>query len=473
MLVGVRAYATTTEEVIASGQRIAARLRAPNIPARDFFVAHFGAKADGRTNDSEAIQRALKACHAVGGGRIVLARGVCLSGPIRLRSNMELHIPRGAVLRFIPDPELYLPPVLTRWEGVELMGYHPPIYAFDESDVAVTGGGVIDGGATDQRWWPWKGPWSDRFKLVPISEQQVGDRTRLFQLAEEGVPPEDRIFGRGSRLRPPLFQAYHCRDVLIEQVTIRGSPFWLLHPVECERVWIRHVRFDSHGPNNDGIDPESCSDVLIEHCDFDTGDDCIALKSGRNADGRRIGKPCQNVVVRHCRMNDGHGGIAIGSEMSGDIRDIYVHDCLMSSPALSQVLVIKTNGYRGGTAENIHLARIRVGTVAQALVQIWLAYEEGTGGDFVPHVRNVSLSDCTIQTAGRILVLRGRPDSPIQGLSLSHIDVRRELSPSVISDTTHVELADVVVAAKSWSDTYLKTLPGADTLHCDQWAFCD
>ncbi|MFV3128966.1 glycoside hydrolase family 28 protein [Niveispirillum sp. KHB5.9] len=451
---------------------IVRRIRVPRIPPRVLAVADFGGSGDGVTDDSAAIGRAIAACAQAGGGRILLPPGTCLSGPIRLRSNMELHVPAGCRLKFLADPARYLPVVATRWEGVELMGYHPLIYAHGEHDIAVTGGGIIDGSADDETWWPWKGPWAGRYGDTVVAERQVGDRTRLFEMAEKGVPPEQRVFGAGSRLRPPLFQPYRCRNVLVEGVTITNSPFWLLHPVECESVTFRSVTCSSHGPNNDGIDPESCVDVLIDGCTFDTGDDCIAIKAGRNADGRRIGKPCENIVIRNCHMKDGHGGIAIGSEMTGGVRNVFVQDCVMDSPHLIWALTIKTNAYRGGRAEDIHLDRIKVGTVDKTFVQIWLFYEEGEGGAFVPSVERVTVSNSTVASTGRVLLVRGRKDSPVRGLVLDKVTVVREKTPSVVIDAVNVGLRDVTLAGKPWRTADLASLPGLDSITCDKWAVC-
>lgn len=454
----------------SAADAIVKRIRLPDIPQRDFDVADFGAVADGTSDASAAIGRAIAACHAAGGGRIVIPAGTVLTGPIRLHSRMALHVPKGSRLKFIPEPARYLPPVHTRWEGVELMGYQPLIHAVDASDIAITGGGILDGSADDETWWPWKG--GGRHRNAPASETQARDRERLFAMAEAGVPVSSRVFGEGSRLRPSFFQPYRCNNVLVEDVTVTASPFWLLHPVECTSVTFRGVTCSSHGHNNDGIDPESCVDVLIDRCTFDTGDDCIAIKAGRNADGRRLAKPCENIVIRHCHMADGHAGIAIGSEMTGGVKGVYVHDCTMDSPNLTRALVIKTNSYRGGRVEDIHLTRIRAGTIDKAFVQIWLHYEEGDGGRFVPEVNRVSISDSSARRADRMLVVRGRPDSPIRGLVLSNVSVAQEMKPSVVVDARNVDVEQVYIGGKPFTEANLKTLPGLGSIECDKWAVC-
>jgi polygalacturonase len=454
-----RAAPTDTAYPADKADAIVQRIRAPQIPRRDFLVKDLG-----------TVARALDACARAGGGRVVLPKGTTLTGPIRLHSNMELHVPEGARLKFIPDPARYLPPVLTRWEGVELMGYHPLIYAFEAHDIAVTGGGILDGSADEATWWPWKG--AGRYRNAPANETQARDRERLFAMAEQGVPVERRVFGEGSRLRPSFFQPYRCTNVLVEGVTVSAAPFWLMHPVECTSVTFRGVTCSSHGHNNDGIDPESCTDVLIDGCTFDTGDDCIAIKSGRNADGRRIGKPCAHVVIRNCHMADGHAGVAIGSEMSGGVHDVYVQDCTMDSPSLTRAIVLKSNSYRGGRMQDIHVTRIKAGRVDKAFLQIWLQYEEGDGGPYVPVVERVTVTDSTARRADRMLVVRGRPDSPVRELVLRNVTIEQEEKPSVVVDAKNVVVERVSVNGKPWTRADLDRLPGLASITCDKWAVC-
>ncbi|MBL4826191.1 MAG: glycoside hydrolase family 28 protein, partial [Spongiibacteraceae bacterium] len=284
----------------------------PVFANKDFAITRYGAKGDGKTDASQAISDAIKACASAGGGRVLVQEGTYRTGPIHLLSGVNLHVEKGATLSFVTQPARYLPAVFTRWEGIELMGYSPLIYAHNQENIAVTGEGVLDGGANDESWWPWKGPRKDAHWKLIKGEDQKAARTQLFADAERGVDPKKRYYAEGSYLRPPFIQPYSCKNVLIEGVTLINSPFWLLNPVLCENVTIEGVTCRSHGPNNDGCDPESCKNVVIKGCYFDTGDDCIALKSGRNADGRRVNVPCENVVISECKMRDGHGGLVIG-----------------------------------------------------------------------------------------------------------------------------------------------------------------
>ncbi len=298
--------------------RVLARIQAPTFPDRDFPITQFGARAG--SDCTHAIQQAIAACHDAGGGRVVVPAGEWQTGAIRLQSNVNLHVSEGATLRWIFDPAHH-PVVFTRWEGVECMNYSPLIYAYQQENVAVTGTGTLDGGADGDTWWAWN-------KKEPGEPAiQKTDRDKLNEMGEAGVPVAQRVFGPGHQLRPNFIQPYACKNILIEGVTIVRSPMWELHPVLSQNITVRGVKINSHGPNNDGCDPESCRDVLIEDCVFDTGDDCIAIKSGRNNDGRRVNVPSENLVIRNCTMKDGHGGVVLGSECSGDIRNVFVENC--------------------------------------------------------------------------------------------------------------------------------------------------
>lgn len=422
---------------------ILARIRPPQFPDRDVVITDFGAVEGGVEVATEAVRRAVEAVHAAGGGRVVVPAGVFLTGPIHLLSNVALHVADGATLRFSTDPTDYLPAVHTRWEGVELMNYSPLIYAFEQENVAVTGGGTLDGQATDANWWPWKG--RAEYGWAEGQPEQSAARDRLFAAAEAGVPVAERVFGEGDYLRPSFVEFYQCRNVLIEGVTVVRSPMWLLHPTLCTNVTVHGVTCRSHGPNNDGCDPESCTDVLIEGCAFDTGDDCIALKSGRNADGRRLGAPIENVVVRDCTMRDGHGGVVIGSEMSGGARNVFAERCQMDSPNLDRVLRIKTNSVRGGFVEGVYVRDVAAGQVADAVVRVNFLYEEGDVGAFDPVVRDIDLRRVTSEKSRYALYLVGTPDSPVRDVRLADCRFAGVEAESVVEHVEGLVLDDVLI----------------------------
>lgn len=422
---GAGAWIMTAAPVAAAGAEdpwktvpgILSRIRPPRFPKRDFLLTNYGAVADGRTLCTEAFRRAIEACSQAGGGRVVVPPGEYLTGPVRLLSGVNLHVSAGARVRFSTDTRLYLPPVLTRWEGVECMNYSPLIYAFGQENIAVTGEGVLDGQADNEHWWPWCG--KDTFGWKAGSPSQAAARRRLFEMGENDVPAAERVFGEGGYLRPNFLQPYRCRNVLIEGVTIVGSPMWLVHPVLCTNVTVRRVKAVSHGPNNDGCNPESCRDVLIEDCLFDTGDDCIAIKSGRNREGRRIAAPSENIVIRRCQMKDGHGGVTIGSEASGGVRNVFAENCRMDSPNLDRVLRLKTNSVRGGFIERIYMRNVTVGQVADAVLHIDLFYEEGDKGQFPPAVREIEMRGVASRKSQYAWYMRGYRSAPIRDVRLT------------------------------------------------------
>lgn len=376
---------------------ILARIHTPQFRDAEYGVALYGAVADGVTDDRPAFQAAVETCHTEGGGKVVVDSGVYfLKGPIHLKSNVHLSFRQGAVLKFSNDPADYMPVVYTRWEGVECFNFSPLIYAFEAENIAITGPGLLDGQADEEHWWPWKGNRRDGWTKGDPSQLDPSSRERLIEYNRTQVPVEERIFGLGSYLRPNFIQPYRCKNVHIEGITITNSPMWVVHPVLCQNVVIENIKVNSHGPNNDGCNPESCRDVLIRNCAFDTGDDCIALKSGRNQDGRRINRPAENVVIRDCLMKDGHGGVVIGSEVSGGCRNIFAEDCTMDSPNLDRAIRVKTNRSRGGVIENLHFRNITVGQVKEAVVKVNMRYTlDDTVTIAYPVIRNIYVEDVT------------------------------------------------------------------------------
>jgi polygalacturonase len=458
-LTGCRSFVRESDENgIVGWERVPEILRRivpPTFPDRDFDVTRYGARGDGIADCTAAFRDAIRACADAGGGRVVMPAGRFLTGPIHLRSNVNLHVQRGATIAFSQDPAAYLPAVFTRWEGMELMGYSPLIYAFQQENLAVTGEGTLDGQADATHWWPWKGNADSGYRKGDPT--QVPARTRLMQMMESGEPVARRIFAEGSYLRPQFIQPYRCRNVLIEDIAIVNSPMWEVHPVLCTNVTVRGVRIDSHGPNNDGCDPESCRDVLIERCVFDTGDDCIAIKSGRNADGRRLAAPTENVIVRDCRMKDGHGGVTIGSEISGDVRHVYVERCEMDSPNLDRALRFKNNAMRGGTLEHVYARRITVGEVSAAVLEVDFLYEEGANGPYVPVVRDVELRNVTSRKSKYGLYLRAYPKSTIADIRLADCRFDGVTNGNVVEQVTGLSLTEVKINGRDVDATTLVT----------------
>lgn len=425
--------------------KILARIKPPRFKKKDYDILKFGAKAGGATDSRDAINSAIEACSKAGGGRVVVPSGEFLTGAIRLRSNVNLYVSRGATLKFSIDPKAYMPVVHTRWEGMELMHISPLIYAYGETNVAITGEGTLDGQGKSL-FWKWHG--NPRYGGDPDVISQRAARARLYEMMDKNVPVEQRVFGDEHYLRPQFIQPYKCKNVLIEGVKIVDSPMWEVHPVLCENVIVRNVHISSHGPNNDGCDPESCKDVLIDGCFFDTGDDCIAIKSGRNNDGRRLNTPTENVIIRNCTMKDGHGGITVGSEISGGVRNVFAHDNKLDSPDLWTAIRFKNNASRGGKLENFYYKNTTVGTVSRAVVEIDFNYEEGAKGEYIPLVRNVQVDGLVCGSGNRAVDLQGLDNAPIFDVSLKNCTFGDIKNASVVKNVKGLSLNNVKVGGK-------------------------
>ena len=319
-----------------------------------------------------------------------------------MKSHVNLYVENGATLLFDTDPNLYLPVVRTRWEGIDCYNLHPLIYANGATDISITGEGTIDGQASREHWWPMCGVarygYRDGMLKTNNGDSRTG-RPLLTVMEQNKVDVETRKMGLRDALRPQLINFYDCERVLIEGVTLRNSPFWVIHPCFVNNLTVRDVVIISHGPNSDGCDPECCRNVLIENCFFDTGDDCIAIKSGRNNDARAINVVTENVVVRDCRMKNGHGGVVIGSEIGSGFKNLWVENCQMDSPELERVNRIKTNPCRGGVNDGVNVRNVTVGQCKEAVLKINLDYEprENCDRSFPPIVQNVNLENVTSQ----------------------------------------------------------------------------
>ncbi len=382
-------------------------VRAPRFPGRTFDVRSFGAVADGRSPANRAIADAIAACAAAGGGRVFIPPGTWLTGAIHLRSNVELHLAEGAELRFSTDPRDYLPPVFVRWGGFECYNYSPLIYANGCENIAVTGPGRIEG--QGRPWWGW------------VKEQDRVARA-LYGRILEGVPVGNRVYGNTDNpLRPQLFQPINCRNVHLEGVTITAGPFWTVQFVYCENVLVQGVTIINDGPNNDGINADSSRNIVIERCTFATGDDSVAIKSGLNEDGWRVGRPSENIVVRHCRMKRGHGGVVIGSDMSGGVRNVFVHDCDFSGSLIG--IRLKSTRGRGGVVEDVWYEDIEMGTIPTQAICLHTDYRAWFGSDRgrPPLFRNIHIRRATCEDAKEAVRIAGLPEQPFEGVTLEDI----------------------------------------------------
>ena len=392
-------------------KRIEQSIQLPKIAERQFLITSFGAKTTATAaQNQKAINRVISLVSKKGGGKVIIPKGTWNTGAIELKSHVNLVLEEGATLHFAFEPKLY-PLVRTSWEGLACWNYSPCIYAYKATDIAITGKGTIDGGGNNDTFWQWNG--SPRFGYkegVTKESQKLGSRSKLLKMAEDDVPFDERKFGMGYGLRPQLVNMVRCERILIKDVKMINSPFWVIHPLLSKNITVDGVYVWNEGPNGDGCDPEACENVLIQNCVFHTGDDCIAIKSGRNNDGRLWNQPSKNIIIRNCKMEDGHGGVVIGSEISGGCENVYAENCVMDSPHLERILRIKTNNCRGGQVQNINMRNVVVGQCKEAVVKINLDYErkEICYRGFEPIVNNVNVENVTCQKSDYGVLIIGR-----------------------------------------------------------------
>lgn len=395
--------------------------------SRRFSIVDHGAVQGDQARTTAAIARAISAAHAAGAGVVVVPPGDWPTGAIHLRSNVALHVEEGATLHFSDDPDDYLPAVQTSWEGIECFNYSPLIYAFDCTNVAITGHGTLR--PRLDRWSEWYA------RPKPHMDALV----RLYDMAYRDVPVARRQMAVGeNHLRPQCIQFNRCRNVLVQDVSIEGSPFWTIHPLLCRDVTIRGVKIRAHGHNNDGVDPEMSQNVLIEDCVFDQGDDAISVKSGRDMDAWRLAAPCRNVVVRNCQILNGHQLMAIGSELSAGIENVFVDNCHFTGSGkgadgwavpIDNLLFVKTNERRGGFVRNIHMSNVSATTIAGSVLAVetdvlyqWKTLLPTYVRKLTP-IEGVFVSNVRVAQAAHIASIEGEAELPVRNVSLRNVEV--------------------------------------------------
>lgn len=413
-------------------KQIKADINEPFFKDKIYNVLDYGAINDGKTICTDAFKKSIQKCSSDGGGKVVVPAGNYLTGPIHLEDNVNFHLEEGAEILFSKNSQDYYPLVHTSFEGMELMNYSPLIYAKDKINIAVTGKGILNGQASKSNWWTWKGDTSEgnKYGYVKGEPCQLNENClpRLMKLAKENAPISDRVFGDGFYLRPNFIEFFNCSRVLIKDVKILNAPFWIIHPFKTNNIIIDGVSINSHGPNNDGCDPEYSKNVWIKNCEFNTGDDCIAIKAGRDSEGRRVGIVTENIVIEDCKMIDGHGGIVIGSEMSAGVRNVYAQNCIMNSPELDRAVRLKTNTLRGGFVDGLFVRNIKVGQVKECVLRIEMNYSVYKGqdkGDFIPKIKNIYLDNFDVNDSGKYVVwAEGLDNSIIENVNINNFNVR-------------------------------------------------
>ncbi len=385
-------------------------------PARDFPINKYGAVADGKTNNSKAIARAIAACNRAGGGRVVIPAGEWLTGPIHLKSNVNLHLSENAILRFTDNPQDYLPAVMTSWEGMECYNYSPLVYALDCENIAITGTGTLQ---------PIMDTWRKWFKRPQAHMNALAE---LYTMASTNVPVEERQMAKGeNNLRPHLIHFNRCKNVLLDQFKIRESPFWTIHLYMCDGGIVRYLDVRAHGHNNDGVDLEMSRNFLVENCKFDQGDDAVVIKAGRNQDAWRLETPCENIVIRNCDIIKGHTLLGIGSEMSGGIRNVYMHDCA-APDSVFRLFFAKTNHRRGGFIENIHMENVKAGKMQRIMeVDTDVLYQwrnlVPTYEERITKIDGLYMNNIVCERTEAIYDLKGDAKLPTQNVSIKNVHV--------------------------------------------------
>jgi len=405
---------------------------------RRFVITDFGASQGGQARTGSAIAAAIDAAHAAGSGVVVVPAGTWPTGTIHLKSHVNLYLAKGATLLFSDNPADYLPAVQTTWEGIECFNYSPLVYAFDCENVAITGPGKLQAKLDVWRVW-YQRPKPHMDALVA-----------LYHMAYRDVPVSERNMAVGeNHLRPHFIQFNRCRNVLVEDISIEDSPFWVLHPFLCRDVVIRRVKIRAHGHNNDGVDPEMSQNVLIEDCEFDQGDDAVSVKSGRDMDAWRLNMPSRNIIVRDCRIKNGHQLMAIGSELSGGIENVLVDNCHFIGTGngedgwavpINNLLYVKTNERRGGFVRNIHMSNVSATRIAGSVVGVetdvlyqWRTLTPTYVRKLTP-IRGLNVSNIDVRAAKHVAYIKAEADMPVQDVVLNKVRVRTLSEAPVVTE---------------------------------------
>ena len=442
ILIVIECDATYKKEMSRTEKRdaILKNIIEPKISDHRFLLTNFGAVGDSATDAKPAFEKALLACKEKNGGKIVVPAGVYIvNGPIHLVSNTSLEIQKGAKLVFGTNAADYLPVVPTSWEGTFINSYSPLIYAYRAENVAITGEGIIDGNGKEGF-----SKWYDKQK--PAQEL-----TR--KMNHEDVPLKDRIFGEGSYLRPQLIQFFECKNILIEGVTITNSPFWCVHLLKSENIIARKVKFDAYNKNNDGFDPEYSKNILIEDIDFNNADDNVAVKAGRDHEGRKTGVSSENIIIRNCRFKGLHG-LVIGSEMSAGVQNVFVENCTYAGYC-KRGIYLKSNADRGGFIRDIYVNDVEFGQVEDGVFITSFYHGEGKG--FETDIRNVFIENLSFKAVSHAgLVIQGYPTKKVSNIHFSNVRIDSCATAMSFTNAKQIVFNDVVIGQEVKEPTAVK-----------------
>ncbi len=408
-----------------------------------------GAKANGKTLNTRVINATIDRLHRGGGGTLFFPAGTYLTGSIRMKSNITLELEAGATLLFSDNFDDYLPFVEVRHEGVMMKSFQPLIYAADAENITIKGEGTLDG--QGRKWWLEffrvmvdlkDNGMRDINKYQPMWDVQNDTAAIYAETNKDYVNTLQRRF-----FRPPFIQPVRCKRVKIEGVKIINSPFWTVNPEFCEDVTVRGITIDNApSPNTDGINPESCRNVHISDCHISVGDDCITIKSGRDAQARRLGVACENITITNCTMLSGHGGVVIGSEMSGGVRKVTISNCVFDGT--DRGIRIKSTRGRGGVVEDIRVSNIVMSNIKREAVVLNLKYSKMPAepkSERTPVFRHISISGMTVTDVQTPLKIVGLEEAPISDITLRDIRIRNGKQKCIFEDCERITADQVFV----------------------------
>lgn len=424
-LLSIPAFAQDGWEMV---KKIEANIKVPRFRNHDYNIIEFGVK---ESDARPAINKAITTCSQQGGGRVVIPNGkFYIKGPIVMKSHVNLHLQKGAELIFSSNENDYLPMVFTRWEGTEVYNYSPLIYARNATNIAITGQGTLNGKGSEN--------------FVSWKAKQQKDQQELREMGRTGVSVEKRVFGKGHYLRPAFVELVDCQNILIEDITLKDATFWVIHPIACNNVTVRGVTVNSRNYNSDGCDPESSINVLIENCHFTTGDDGIAIKSGRDNDGWRIGKPTENVIIRNCIFNSETNGVCIGSEISGGVRNIFIEN--IKVPNAGNAIYFKSNLDRGGFIEHVRVRNVAADSLKTALVKVEPDYKSEKSQHYPTRFSDYIIENISCNYVRDYGVdIRGFVDLPVKDITIRKLVVKKAGQPHRIEKADRVSITESTI----------------------------
>jgi len=466
------------------------RVKEPAIPANSVSITDFGAKSGGQMLCSKAFSNAIEALSGKGGGRLVIPRGIWLTGPITLKSNIEIYTETGALVVFSTDKSLY-PLIETNFEGYDTYRCMSPINGRNLQNIAITGKGIFDGSGDVWRAVKKEKLTEGQWKKLVASGGLVSSNGKTWypsqqfingeKVAEMNVPRSLKTKAEFESvrdfLRPVMISLISCKKVLIDGPTFQNSPAWCIHPLMCEDLTMRNttVKNPWYSQNGDGIDIESCKNSIVHDCNFDVGDDAICIKSGKDKEGRDRGIPTENLIVKNCIVYHGHGGVTIGSEMSGGVRNMHVSNCTFLGTDVG--LRFKSNRGRGGVVENIYISNIEMMNIPSQAISFNLYYsgksvsEEMEGGipgeqpkllpvtEETPQFKNIFIRDVNCKGAYQGIFLQGLPEMNLENIQLTNIGIEADYGV-ICSDARNVKIKNLVLKTKKTPVIEIKNSTG-------------